>query len=85
MPLFFLHIRNGLGFIEDEEGSELPDHEAARIKAVRGARSIIAEEVLGGEIDLEGSIEVADEAGKVVLTVSYAEAVRVRATGERAR
>lgn len=80
MPMFFLHIRNGSGLIEDEEGSELPDPEAARLKAVRGARSIISAEALDGEIDLSGSIEVADQAGRVVLTVSYAEAVRVRDT-----
>jgi hypothetical protein len=35
--------------------------------------------VKGGALDLRGAIEIADEAGEIVLTVPYSEAVTVQA------
>jgi len=37
MPLFYLHVCNGNGFVADEEGQEFADLAAARAEAVRSA------------------------------------------------
>jgi|GEM_PF-563880 len=78
MRRFHFHVRNGDGLHRDETGVDLPDAEAARAEAVEGARSIMADEVRLGRLDLTGCIEVADGAGEPVLTVSFAQAVAVR-------
>ena len=78
MPLFFLHIHNGAGFIEDEEGLELSELEQARAEAVEGIRSILAAEVLQGSMDLRGRISIADAAGTNLAVVPFSEAVAVR-------
>ena len=80
MTRFHFNIRNGSGFVADEEGRELADAEAARAEAVKGARSILADEVLQGRLDLSGRIEVTDGAGRALFAVAYREAVAV--TGE---
>jgi hypothetical protein len=41
MPRFFLHIQDGDRRIEDPDGSELPDLEAARAEAVSAARDFL--------------------------------------------
>jgi hypothetical protein len=45
MPHFYLHVCNGNGFTEGEEGAELPDVEAARMRAVAGLRDLLASEL----------------------------------------
>lgn len=78
MPHFFFHVRNSEGFLEDEEGEELADLDAARAVAVTAVRSIISDESKGGLIDLRGRIEVSDESGRPVLALPFSEAVSVR-------
>ena len=58
MPVYYFHIRNGLGFTRDEEGQELADQAAARDVALRSVRSLIAAEAEEGRIDLRGRLEV---------------------------
>jgi hypothetical protein len=77
MPRYRFNIHNGIGFVEDEEGRELPDLAAARAEAVKGIRSILAEDVAEGRVDLRGRIEVLDEADAPVLTIAFGDAVRV--------
>jgi hypothetical protein len=77
MPRYFLHVNNSIGFVEDEEGVELPDLDAAREKAAAGVRSIIADEVLHGRADLRGRIDVADEEGRVLLSLPFGALVEV--------
>lgn len=77
MSLYYFNVRNGIGLVEDEEGCELASLEQARAEAVRGARSIIADEVLQGKLDLSGSIEVLDEAGELLFALSFGEAVTI--------
>jgi hypothetical protein len=69
---------NGNGFMEDEEGVELADKAAAYEKAVAAAREVKGEELRGGELDLTSFIEVEDEAGKLILTLAFDEAVSIR-------
>jgi len=63
------------GFIEDPDGSELPDAAAAREEAIDGARHLWAAAILQGQ-DLTGErFEVADEAGRVVFVMPLEEAL----------
>lgn len=79
MPHYHFHVHNGIGFVEDEEGRELPDPERARAEAIKGIRSILSEDVMTGRLDLGGRIEVV-ESGSVeaALTVHFDEAVEIR-------
>jgi hypothetical protein len=81
MPRFFFHVRDALGFAEDEEGMELPGIAEARYAAVAGARSLLSAEVGIGELDLRGRIEIADTSGSLVETVRFEDVIAVR-TGE---
>lgn len=80
MARFHLNVRNGLGFIPDEEGQDLPDLDAARKSAVESVRSIIADEAHYGQIDLAGVIEIADDAGKVLDTLPFSAAFELHLT-----
>jgi hypothetical protein len=77
MARFYLNLCNGTGFVEDEEGVELPDLEAARAKAVEGLRDIVAGEIRQGELNMGAFISIEDEARRAVGQVSFSEAVRV--------
>lgn len=78
MSRFYLNIRNGTGYTPDEEGVEVAGPDDVRPMAIQGARSILSEELLAGEIDLSGQIEVTDEEGAIVMIVPFAEVVAVR-------
>jgi hypothetical protein len=75
VPLYFFHVHNSIGFVEDEEGRELPDLETARAEGLKGVRSILAEDVSKGHLDLGGRLEVIDEQGRLVLTIAFADAL----------
>ena len=77
MPLYYFNIHNGDGLTGDEEGRELPDDGAAHAEALQGIRSILAEEVRQGRLDLDGRIEVLDGAKRPLFSVTYAEALRI--------
>jgi hypothetical protein len=78
MPRYFLHIHNSHGAAEDDEGVEARSLSEAREHAVAGIRSLLSAEALNGEINLRGRIDVGDEAGKVLLSVPFAEALEVK-------
>ena len=78
MPRYYLHIHNSSGFVEDEEGHEQPDLRAARDKALDGIRSLLAEEVRQGMLDLRGRIEIAGDTQQILSIVRFAEAVDLR-------
>jgi hypothetical protein len=77
MPRYFFQIHNGTGLTEDQEGRELPDLAAARAEAVSGIRSIVSEEALEGQLDLEGRIEIRDGSERTLLVVGFAEAFKI--------
>jgi hypothetical protein len=79
MPRYFFHVRDRQGLLRDEEGRELPSPEVARAEAAKGVRSILSEEVGHGTLDLLGSVEVLDEAGHLVFSLRFDEAVEIRA------
>lgn len=74
-----MHICNGQGFVEDEEGRELADDAAARAEAVAAARDVMASDLREGRLDLTSFIEVEDEAHALLFTILFADAVEIRA------
>ena len=77
MPLYHFNVRNGFGFVSDEEGLDLSSEKDARVQAIRGARSLLSAEVLEGMLDLNGQIEVTDERNDEVMTIRFRDVVRV--------
>ncbi|MDQ3139318.1 MAG: hypothetical protein M3Q15_01140 [Pseudomonadota bacterium] len=59
--------------------------EAARVEAIAGARSILSQEVLQGDLPLNERIDIENEQGEVLLSLSFMEAVHVRMNKQRAR
>ena len=80
MPRFHFNVRDAFGAVRDPDGLDLPHIEAAREEAIKGARAMIAEEVLRGRLDLKGVVEVTDSTGAVLLTLPFGEAVGLRRT-----
>ncbi|HYI64629.1 MAG TPA: hypothetical protein VEW71_07065 [Allosphingosinicella sp.] len=77
MPRYHFNIHNGIGFVADEEGRDLADLGAARAEGIKGARGMIADDVLSGVVDLNGRLDVTDADGKLLLTIPFAEAVEI--------
>lgn len=75
MPRYFFHLREREDHVPDEEGIELADLDAADRLAVRGTRELLASAVLRGELPLSHTLEIADQRGDVLRTVSFAAAV----------
>jgi hypothetical protein len=76
MNLYFLHIKDGADVTIDEEGSRLPSLDAARELAILSARQMMAEAVAhGNPIGLERTFEVYDERERLLLTVSFRDAI----------
>jgi hypothetical protein len=76
MALFFLHIRDGPAVAHDPEGSDLPDLAAARTEAIQSARELMSQGVLDkGRLGIDRLVEIADEAGQVLLCVPFREAI----------
>ena len=78
MPRYFLHVYNRIGHVPDEEGRDFDDLDAATEAALEGVRSVLAEEVRGGALDLDGRIEIADPSGHILRVVPFAEAVEMK-------
>jgi hypothetical protein len=78
MPFYFLHIHNAHGAAEDEEGMHADSLSEARERAVKGIRSLLAAEAANGEMNFKGRIDISSEAGQVLLSVPFAEAVTIK-------
>lgn len=76
MPRYFFHLYNDL-IVMDEEGQEFPDLDAARANGAKEAREMMVETVTEGRINFSHRIDIADESGAVVASVSFGDAVRV--------
>jgi hypothetical protein len=76
MPRYFFNIFDDGGAV-DEDGMVLPDLAAARQEALEGARDLACEAIHNGHLNLDHYIEVADESGTKLLTVTFREAFTV--------
>lgn len=77
LPKFFLHICNGMGFVEDPQGQELPDLDSARQTAIVGLRGLMAGEMKAGQLNQASFIEVANQSGELLSIISFEDAVKV--------
>src|SRR5215210_4845161 len=66
MPRFFFRTRQDDGLIEDPDGIELPDLEAARAEAARSVREIVAERLKAGQTADFRQVEICDDTGQVL-------------------
>jgi hypothetical protein len=78
MPRFFFNLYNDV-FVDDQEGEELPDLAAARVRAEGFARDMAAASVLDhGRIDLRHRIEVVDASRQPLLSVTFGDVVTIK-------
>ena len=76
MPRYFLHLRDSVDEVLDPEGIEMPREAIAGV-ALAQARDCMAGDVKSGRLDLHYRIDVHDEAGKVVHSMPFADALEV--------
>lgn len=74
MPLFFFDVREGVRFVPDERGLELPDIGAAEQEAAEAAAEI-GRDLLPRGTARSVTVEVRNEDGKRVITATVALAV----------
>lgn len=71
MPRFYLHIRDGNELIEDDNGVDLPDENAAREEALASAREILADLIRAGKL-LDGQqFEIVNEVGQMIAMIPF--------------
>lgn len=76
MERYFFHLFDDIE-THDEEGMELADLAAARRQALSSAREMMCDQMRSGHLNLHHRIEVEDEGGAPVLTVTFASAIDV--------
>jgi hypothetical protein len=74
---YFFHLRDGTDTLIDAEGAEIESVEAARESALIQARDIIAHEARRGRINLAQRIDVIDEAGGLICSQDFRDAVEI--------
>jgi len=74
---YYFHLRDGTDVLLDPDGRALPSLAAAAGVALLEARAIISAEAKGGQISLDQSIDVEDEAGQVVHSLAFTEAIQI--------
>ena len=77
MPVFYLHMRDGDRLIEDPDGSDLPDIEAAREEARISARHLLADRLRAGKVVDGQRFEIVDEAGELRAVVMMRDVLKL--------
>ena len=79
MPRFYRHMQHGDQFIEDPEGIELPDLDAARADALRGVRDLLSEAIRKGTDDLlEDAVIITDGSRRELMRIPFSEGLPSR-------
>ena len=80
MARFYLHICCPNRSLEDDDGYEFPDAEAARKEAIEFARELMAEALKSGRpMGRNYYFRIVDDCGQTVAEVPFAEAVPAEA------
>ncbi len=82
MPRYFFSFTDGERRVPDHEGEVLPDEAAAKEHAIEDARYLLRHSITGMTVDGGWRVEVADEHGRVLFTVPFAEAADADEAGE---
>ena len=69
MPTCFFHVRDGGLLLEDKDGTDLPDLDAAVAEARASAREIAADSLRSDEVIDGRTIEITDDTQAVLATV----------------
>ena len=78
MAQFYFIVHDNDGPPVDDEGLELPDTASARDQAIAGARSIMSDGILRGQLNLAGYIDIEDADRAHVGRVTFRSAVSIR-------
>ncbi|MCJ2106705.1 hypothetical protein MKK70_15225 [Methylobacterium sp. E-041] len=76
MPRFYLHLRDGDDLVEDPDGSDLPNVEAAKEEARASARYLLAERLREGKLIDGQRFEIVDEVENLCAVVGLREVIR---------
>lgn len=77
MARYFLHLKDGQDEILDPDGEEHVSLESLRASMLGSARDLIAHDAKMGTIDLRYRIEAHTEAGDILQTLPFDEAVTI--------
>ncbi len=83
MQRYFFNVHDQNGPLLDPEGTMCSDREAARRAAIHSVRSILAEDLVRGCVDMNGKIDVLGVDGLVIETIAFAECVVLIAEGRQ--
>ena len=70
MPRYHFNVRNG-PFGQDNEGTELPDTEAARVEGVRLLGEMLAQHAPQASPDQEWELDVTDSSGLLIYRLYF--------------
>ena len=73
MPRFYFHLTDAAGRLDDPEGMELPDAEAAWFQAVRSVRELMRADLCLGSSWQEKRVHIEDENGHAVQQIPFVE------------
>jgi hypothetical protein len=75
---YYFHLCDGFDTLIDPEGREISDISLIAGMALKEARAIIGQDVVGGAIKLGQHIEVLDEGGAIIHRLEFRDAVTIR-------
>ena len=78
MPRYYFHFRSAQDIAKDDQGTDLPDLEAAHAAALASARELVADAIKAGYDDIPESILITDEVGKELASVPLKKVVPSR-------
>jgi len=76
MARYFLHLRDGHDELLDPDGIEAAEDAISGL-ALQSARDCMARDIESGRLDLHYRIDVHNEAGELVHSVSFKDAVAI--------
>lgn len=76
MNRYFFNLRRDADIVSDVEGDEFPNDDAARTSAVNAVREMAAARIKTGQIVADEYMDVSDEAGAVLFSISFHDVVQ---------
>lgn len=80
MARYFFHLQHGSKHIGDPEGWECIDAEAARLRALRIVREMLAEDLRQGRVELGWRLRLEDASGGLIHTLNFGDVLSGRET-----